>query len=116
MQTDSYLNSDKLPIDFVDTFDAENNIKAYCKVSPKWIETADRDTKLEKIITQKWLAIFPEGCEAWAEQRRTGYPRLFPVRFNHSKDGCVYTGNHDSPFKLSRRIGNPKSGAIPCIW
>ena len=29
MQTDSYLNSDKLPIDFVDTFDAENNIKAY---------------------------------------------------------------------------------------
>jgi len=91
MQTDSYLNSDKLPIDFVDTFDAENNIKAYCKVSPKWIETADRDTKLEKIITQKWLAMFPEGCEAWAEQRRTGYPRLFPVRFNHSKDGCVDT-------------------------
>ena len=71
--------------------DAENNIKAYCKVSPKWIETADRDTKLEKIITQKWLAMFPEGCEAWAEQRRTGYPRLFPVRFNHSKDGCVDT-------------------------
>lgn len=91
MQTDSYLNSDKLPIDFVDTFDAENNIKVYCKVSPKWIETADRDTKLEKIITQKWLAMFPEGCEAWAEQRRTGYPRLFPVRFNHSKDGCVDT-------------------------
>ena len=91
MQTDSYLNSDKLPIDFVDTFDADNNIKAYCKVSPKWIETADRDTKLEKIITQKWQAMFPEGCEAWAEQRRTGYPRLFPVRFNHSKDGCVDT-------------------------
>ena len=33
----------------------------------------------------------PEGCEAWAEQRRTGYPRLFPVRFNHSKDGCIDT-------------------------
>ena len=35
--------------------------------------------------------MFPEGCEAWAEQRRTGYPRLFPVRFNHSKDGCIDT-------------------------
>ena len=29
--------------------------------------------------------------EAWAEQRRTGYPRLFPVRFNHSKDGGIDT-------------------------
>ena len=83
-----YLNSDKLAADFVDTYDTENNIKARCTVSPKWIETADRDTKLEKIMTQKWLAMFPEGCEAWAEQRRTGYPRLFP---NHSKDGCVDT-------------------------
>ena len=35
--------------------------------------------------------MFPEGCEAWAEQRRTGYPRLFPVRFNHSKEGCIDT-------------------------
>ena len=42
-------------------------------------------------MTQKWSAMFPEGCEAWAEQRRTGYRRLFPVRFNHSKDGCVDT-------------------------
>ena len=68
-QTADYLNSDKLAADFVDTYDTENNIKARCTVSPKWIETADRDTKLEKIITQKWLAMFPEGCEAWAEQR-----------------------------------------------
>ena len=90
-QTADYLNSDKLAADFVDTYDTENNIKARCTVSPKWIETADRDIKLEKIMTQKWLAMFPEGCEAWAEQRRTGYPRLFPVRFNHSKDGCVDT-------------------------
>lgn len=91
MQTEEYLNSDKLPADFVDTYDAGNDIQARCRVSPKWIETAGRDEKLEKIITQKWLAMFPEGCEAWAEQRRTGYPRLLPVRFNHSKDGCIDT-------------------------
>lgn len=30
----------------------------------------------------KWIACYPEGCEAWAEQRRTGYPRLFPVLVN----------------------------------
>ena len=35
--------------------------------------------------------MFPEGCEAWAEQRRTGYPRLFPVRFNNSRNGNIDT-------------------------
>ena len=91
LQSDSYLNSDRLPADFVDTYDGDNNIEARSQVSPRWMEDADRETKLEKIITQKWIAMFPEGCEAWAEQRRTGYPRLFPVRFNHSKDGCIDT-------------------------
>lgn len=42
----------------------------------KWEEDADFETKLEKIITQKWIAIFPNGNEAWAECRRTGYPKL----------------------------------------
>ena len=54
-------------------------------MSPRWDATADDELKLERIITQKWIAMYPEGCEAWAEQRRTGYPRLFPVRLNHSK-------------------------------
>jgi hypothetical protein len=32
---------------------------------------------LEQIITQKWLAMYMgNGWEAWAEYRRTGYPRL----------------------------------------
>ena len=52
MQSESYLNSDKLPADFIDTYDSENDIATRCKVSPKWIETADREIKLEKIITQ----------------------------------------------------------------
>ena len=47
--------------------------------------------KLERIITQKWLAMYPDGQEAWSEFRRTGYPRLFPVVDNHS-GGRVNTG------------------------
>lgn len=88
---DEYLNSDNVAADFIDTYDEENNIAARCKVSPKWNAGDDKEVKLEKIITQKWIAMFPEGCEAWAEQRRTGYPRLFPVRFNHSRNGCIDT-------------------------
>lgn len=87
----NYLQSDSTGADYTDAFDPLNNIEARCKVSPRWIETASKEEKLEKIITQKWLAIFPEGCEAWAEQRRTGYPKLFPVKENNSKDGCIDT-------------------------
>lgn len=88
---EDYLQSDRIGADYVDAFDSSNNIKARCLVSPEWLESASNEIKLEKIITQKWLALFPEGCEAWAEQRRTGYPRLFPVKINNSKDGCIDT-------------------------
>ena len=35
---------------------------------------ADDEAKLERIVYQKWIALFPDSHEAWAEQRRTGYP------------------------------------------
>ena len=111
-QMDDYLNSERTAADFIDTQDSENNIPARCRVSPKWNPADDKEIKLEKIITQKWIALFPEGCEAWAEQRRTGYPRLFPVRFNHSKNGCIDTET------MVRRLNFPgtlqtKDRAIP---
>jgi Starch-binding associating with outer membrane len=34
---------------------------------------------LELIGTQKWLALFYQGSEAWAEWRRTGFPVLKPA-------------------------------------
>ena len=42
----------------------------------------DKEQKLEKIITQKWIALYPNGQEAWTEWRRTGYPKLNPVLVN----------------------------------
>lgn len=33
----------------------------------------------QQILTQKWIALYPDGIEAWAEIRRTGYPLLYPV-------------------------------------
>ncbi|MDC1105810.1 SusD/RagB family nutrient-binding outer membrane lipoprotein [Prolixibacteraceae bacterium] len=37
---------------------------------------SDKENILEAIHKQKWLAIFPNGNEGWAEFRRTGYPRF----------------------------------------
>ncbi|MHA4806609.1 SusD/RagB family nutrient-binding outer membrane lipoprotein [Flavitalea flava] len=40
----------------------------------------------EQIATQKYLSLFPDGIEAWAEVRRTGYPRLYPVANSDNPD------------------------------
>lgn len=86
-----YLSSDAMAADYHDPVDSQNDITARCRVTPRWDDAADDELKLERIITQKWIAMYPEGCEAWAEQRRTGYPRLFPVRLNHSHDHSIDT-------------------------
>ena len=46
--------------------------------------------KLEKIITQKWIAMYPNGQEAWSEFRRTGYPKVIPV-VNNLSNGTIDT-------------------------
>lgn len=55
----------------------------------KWDEAAGTEKKLEQIITQKWIAMYPLGQEAWSEQRRTGYPRFFPVLVNLNEDALL---------------------------
>jgi hypothetical protein len=40
--------------------------------------SADPAKQMEQVITQKWIALWPNGAEAWAEYRRTGFPKLYP--------------------------------------
>ena len=40
---------------------------------------ADKEAILEKVINQKWLALFPSGPDGWAEFRRTDYPALYNI-------------------------------------
>ncbi len=54
-------------------------------VSIAWEESATLEKNLERIITQKWIANWKAtGVEAWAEFRRTGYPRLLTAGTNLS--------------------------------
>ena len=36
------------------------------------------EQQLEQIITQKWIGLYPDSQEAYAERRRTHYPILYP--------------------------------------
>jgi hypothetical protein len=73
-----------VPSNYVDPVNAANNATALSNITVKWDAAATNEEKLERIITQKWIAIFPEGQEAWSEFRRTGYPKIFPVVSNQS--------------------------------
>jgi hypothetical protein len=41
-------------------------------------DAGDTDVQLEQIVTQKWLALFPDGCEGWAVLRRANLPKMYP--------------------------------------
>ncbi|MFA5535460.1 MAG: SusD/RagB family nutrient-binding outer membrane lipoprotein [Mariniphaga sp.] len=43
---------------------------------------ADKTEQYEQIMTQKWIALFPVGFEAWAEFRRTRLPKLYPKKYS----------------------------------
>ena len=72
------------PADYVDPVNAANSTAAMSTITIAWNAADNNETKLEKIITQKWIAMFPDGQEAWSEFRRTGYPKIFPVVSNQS--------------------------------
>ena len=58
-----------IPANYSDDISAGN-------VSPMWDEDASKEKKLQRIITQKYLALYPNAMEAWTEYRRTGYPYI----------------------------------------
>lgn len=72
------------------------------EITIKWNDSDTDEKKLERIITQKWIANFPLGLEAWADYRRTGYPKLMEVVVNNSG------GKVDSK-RMARRLPYPQS-------
>ncbi len=130
----TYLESENTAAPFIDYLNEDNNVEAGSedlnKVSPKWEEAADDEIKLQKIITQKYIAMFPQGMEAWAEYRRTGYPVLMPVVINNSQ-GKIDTkkqvrrlnfssseknGNPEGYAKAVQLLGGDDDGGTPLWW
>ncbi len=109
---------------------AANNAGPASNVSVKWDDAASTDAKLERIITQKWLAMYPDGQEAWSEYRRTGFPRLYPVLVNNSSGtidsnkgvkrinmpGPEYRTNKAEVLKAVQCLGGPDNGGTSLWW
>lgn len=108
---ESYITSTAKPAKYIDPMSEYSADAPASDISIAW-EAGDteevRERNLERIITQKWIAIFPLGIEAWSEYRRTGYPRLLPVVENKS-GGTVDSryGMRRIPYPVEEYTENP---------
>ena len=80
----AYMKRTTLPKGYVDPKNSSYSDSSTGQVSVNWADATNFDERLEKIITQKWIALFPDGQEAWSEFRRTGCPRVIRVARNNS--------------------------------
>lgn len=131
-QAATYIaNSTNVPANFVDALHPEYDTPATSTITIKWeIGASNFERNLERIITQKYLAIYPDGQEAWSEYRRTGYPHIFPAvltatdcdvdgnlrptRIPYSND--EYVKNLENVKKAVQLLNGADNGATRVWW
>ena len=113
-----------------DRIQTNHSINPVSTLTIKWNEADNEERKLERIITQKWIALYPNGAEAWSEYRRTGYPAQFPAIDDYSNGAVnVKIGPRRIPFPPSERrlnaenvekavqlLGGPDEAGTPLWW
>ena len=67
----------------------DSEINAYLTANP-FVGVADKEKAYEQINTQYWAACFMNGLEAFANVRRSGYPKLTPVNYPSNETDGTY--------------------------
>lgn len=89
-----------------------------------------KEEQLEQIITQKWISLYPNSQEAWAEKRRTGYPTFYdrlntddpaiPVNTVPRRvpfvDGEFTTNAEAVNAAVDNLLGGPDNGTTKLWW
>ena len=136
---DSYIQSENRP---VAPADSAHEICCEFAKSPIYPDTpaltdipvdfqgsANKETKLEQIITQKWLALHNDGWELWAEIRRTGYPKRYPIINTLSPNLATddlpqrvpfveseYSSNEQQVQEAAQMLGGPDNATTELWW
>ncbi len=98
----SYTNSTNVPIapnDFLNSPPMTNIPVAF---------GSTQAIQLEQIATQKWISLYPDGMEGWADYRRSKLVKLYPVA---NSDNPLITNTSTQwlrriPFLLSEKQSN----------
>jgi len=121
----SYINSTNKPIAPGDYFNSPpmTDIPILFGATPA--------VQLEQIATQKWLALFPDGEEAWADYRRGHVLKLYPVAHSDNPDlpdpktqwirrinylTSEIENNGDEVTKAIQLLGGPDKITTPLWW
>jgi len=105
---DYILNNTGIPIDYDDPVYADpiNDFTNRITITVAWDDAADNEIKLEKIMTQKWIAAQHNSIEAWVDHRRTGYPKLPYVYQNDSSPDHGVIGAEEFLKRVPLFFGN----------
>jgi hypothetical protein len=96
----AYTTSTSTPIALTDGV----KTPALSDIPVKW--ASDPAKQLEQVITQKWLSLYPNGHEAWAEYRRTGFPKLYPRIASDNPDVPTTSIVRRTPFTIGEQSTN----------
>lgn len=132
--SEGWYDTETSYVDYVEEYMAKESATEYTQVDPqglgepwpsvtkigvKWNESDSQETKLEKIITQKYIALFPDSHEAWAELRRTGYPKMFAVLNAADGDGSIKQGDmiRRAPYRFTDpvQLGYWEATGLPAL-
>lgn len=113
----SYLasNSQDKKLSYTDPSGANSygQTDKFVAIAAKWDAGASKEQMQQRIITQKWIANWMLGNEAWADFRRTGYPYLMPATEAGNKSGGVITdlaaGARRMPYPTDEFISNKEN-------
>jgi hypothetical protein len=103
------------------------NSPAMSSIPVSWGDTPA--IQREQIGTQKWLALYPDGIEAWAEFRRSRFPKLYPIVNSDNSDLPAGTFIRRIPFLVLEKntnaaavkaaeslLGGPDKPNTPLWW
>ena len=119
----AYISSTATPVE------ADASSPATTDIPVAFDEGGDKERQLEQIITQKWIGLYPDGWEAFAEVRRTGYPKMYPLvaveNANLTENDIFrrmtfvaseYDNNGDATAAAEGLIGGPNNNATRIWW
>jgi hypothetical protein len=112
----NYIASTKTPIPS-GAYSGNGVDTAVSNVPIAW--SSDPAMEIKQIMTQKWLGLFPDGMEAWADYRRSHVLPLYPVA---NSDNPLITNTSTQwlrriPFLLSEKQTNGAAvtAAVPLL-
>lgn len=96
----AYINSAKTPIAPGD----QQNSPAVSTAPIKYRTGGTQAEQNEQITIQKWLALYPEGVEAWADIRRSRAFKLYPIVQSDNSELPTFSDNKTPTNNWIRRI------------